>query len=112
MTSVDVSDLRRSHLREKRPEDRQRRIRRELIGRCLRRRWENRRHLRGKRPEERWRRIQRELTSRCSGGGGRTTGGAEGGGKEGGGKEGEVGSGRVKEIDSTVMEEEPEEERG
>ena len=47
----------------------------------------------------------------ASSGGGRT-GGAEGGGKEGGGKEGEVGSGRVKEIDSTVMEEEPEEERG
>ena len=112
MTSVDVSDLRRSHLREKRPEDRQRRIRRELIGRCLRRRWENRRHLRGKRPEERWRRIQRELTSRCSGGGGRTTGGAEGGGKEGGGKEGEVGSERFKkDIDSSAVEEEPEEER-
>ena len=48
----------------------------------------------------------------ASSGGGRT-GGAEGGGKEGGGKEGEVGSERVKkDIDSSAVEEEPEEERG
>ena len=52
MTSVDVSDLTRRHLREKRPKERRRRIQRDLTGKCLRWRWGNRRHLRRKRPEK------------------------------------------------------------